>query len=310
VQAHARVTPLISPTWWTLRRREAAAGIAFAMPAMLGFLLWVVGPMLASLYMSFTDWRLIRPPTWVGTANYERMISDDLFWQALKVTAAYTIVAVPLMQAASLGLAMLLNQKIRGVSVFRSIFYLPVILPAAAVALVWLWFLNPTFGVINYFLARFGLPPSLWLYDETMALPSFWLMGLWATGGTAMLIYLAGLQGVPRDLLDAASVDGAGALRRFRHVVIPMISPVILFNTLTSILATFQIFTQAYLMTRGGPNNATLFYVLYIYRRAFETGQMGYAAALGWAAFLILVVISILFFRFSSARVYYELQRR
>jgi multiple sugar transport system permease protein len=238
------------------------------------------------------------------------MLTDDLFWQALRVTGYYTVVAVPLSQMASLGLAILLNQKIRGVGIFRSIFYLPVILPAAAVALVWVWFLNPSFGIINYFLQQVGLPPLLWLFDENLAIPSFWIMNLWATGGSAMLIYLAGLQGVSRDLLDAAAVDGAGVWHRFWHVTIPMISPVILFNTLTGILNTFQIFTQAYLMTRGGPNNATLFYVLYVYRRAFETGQMGYAAALGWAAFLILLVVSILFFRFSSARVYYEFQRR
>lgn len=296
--------------WWTLRRREALVGVLFALPAMLGFLLWVAGPMLASLGIAFTDWMLIRDPRWVGLENFDRMPKDFLFWKSLGVTSYYTAVAVPLHQVASLALALLLNQNVRGLSVFRTLFYLPVILPAVATSIVWLWLLNPNFGVFNLVLGAFGAPKLLWIYDERLAIPSLWVMSLWASGGSAMLIYLAGLQGVPRDLLDAASVDGAGWWPKMWHVTIPMISPVILFNTLTGFIGTFQIFTQGYLMTKGGPNNATLFYVLYLYNRAFKTGEMGYAAAMAWVAFLILVVLAVVIFRFSMGRVYYEVQRR
>lgn len=300
----------IARPWWTLRRQEALIGILFALPAIFGFIIWIAGPMVASLAIAFTDWKLIAPPRWVGADNFVYMYNDDLFWKSLMVTAYYTIVAVPLHQVASLLLAIFLNQKVRGVSIFRTIYYLPVILPAVATSVVWLWLFNPNFGIFNLMLKSVGLPPQLWIYEETLAVPSLWLMSLWASGGGAMLIYLAGLQGVPRDQLDAASVDGAGWRARLWNITIPMISPVILFNTLVGFIGTFQIFAQGYLMTRGGPNNATLFYVLYLYRRAFQNGMMGYAAALAWAAFIILVIISVVIFRFSSGRVYYEVQRR
>jgi multiple sugar transport system permease protein len=297
--------------WWTLRRQEALAGVLFALPAIAGFVVWIAGPMLGSLGIAFTDWNLIRSPNWIGTANFEQMLGDDsLFWKSLGVTAYYTVIAVPLNLSASFLLALGLNQRVRGVSVFRTIFYLPVILPAVATSLVWIWLLNPNFGILNLALDAVGLPTQKWIYDETLAIPSLWLMSLWASGGGTMLIFLAGLQGVPRDLLDAASVDGAAWWPRLRHITIPMISPVILFNLLTGIIGTFQIFAQGYLMTNGGPNNATLFYVLYLYKRAFQQGYMGYAAALGWVACLILIAISITVFRLSRARVYYEVHHR
>ncbi|MEW6045980.1 MAG: sugar ABC transporter permease [Bacillota bacterium] len=282
----------------------------FAVPALLGFILWWVGPMLASLGVAFTDWSLIRAPRWVGLANFERMQADPLFWKSLWVTAYYTVVAVPLNLVASLFLALLLNQPVRGVGFFRSAFYLPVVLPAVATSIVWLFIFNPNFGLLNAFLESLGLPGQLWIWDEELAVPSLWLMNLWFSGGGQMLIFLAALQGVPRSLLDAATVDGAGWWARLRYVTVPMISPVILFNFVTGLIGTFQIFAQGYLMTQGGPNNATLFYVLYLYRQAFQFGRMGYAAALAWVAFLILVVLSMATFRFSSGRVYYEARAR
>jgi multiple sugar transport system permease protein len=218
--------------------------------------------------------------------------------------------SVPLGIVLALGLALLLNQRIRGVRVFRTIFYLPVILPAVATSIVWLWLFNPNFGILNMGLAILHIPKQSWIFDEQLAVPSLLLMSLWSSGGGAMLIFLAGLQGVPRDLLDAAAVDGAGWWTRLRHVTIPLVSPVILFNALTGFIGTFQIFAQGYLMTNGGPNNATLFYVLFLYKRAFQEGQMGYAAAMGWVAFLILIAITFVIFRLSAARVYYEVRRR
>jgi multiple sugar transport system permease protein len=302
--------PLVRPSWWTVRRREAGFGILFALPAILGFIIWVLGPMLASLAIAFTDWSLISSPSWVGVANFQHMVDDPLLWQALRVTAYYTVVAVPLHLVASFVLALLLNQRIRGVRVFRTIFYLPVILPAVATSIVWLWLFNPNFGILNMGLAILHIPKQSWIFDEQLAVPSLLLMSLWSSGGGAMLIFLAGLQGVPRDLLDAAAVDGAGWWTRLRHVTIPLVSPVILFNALTGFIGTFQIFAQGYLMTNGGPNNATLFYVLFLYKRAFQEGQMGYAAAMGWVAFLILIAITFVIFRLSAARVYYEVRRR
>lgn len=288
------------------RRREAMWGWLCAAPAVLGFLLLSVGPILASLVISFTDWPIVSSPSWVGLSNYRQMFtSDPLFWQSLKVSFVYSLGSVPLSMLFAFALAVLLNQNIRGLPIFRTIFYLPSIIPLIASSVLFLWLFNPDFGLLNAVLSYFGVPKLQWIYSQTLVIPSFILMSMWSVGGM-MIIFLAGLQGVPRHLYEAVEVDGGNAWHRLRHVTIPMMTPIILFNLILSIIAALQTFTQAYVMTQGGPNNASLFYVLYLYRSAFEEGKMGYASALAWVMFAIIMILSILVFRSSSRWVYYE----
>lgn len=276
---------------------------------MLGFVLFALGPIAASLVMSFTDWPIISAPTWVGTANYTRLFAHDpLFWQALKVTMIYAVVSVPLGLAVAFGLAALLNQNIRGIGVFRTIFYLPSIFPVVANSVLFLWFFNPEFGLLNAGLRALHLPPSQWVYSPATALPSLILMSLWSIGGT-MVIFLAGLQDVPLHLYEAVDIDGGTAWHKAFHVTIPMVTPIILFNLVLSLIHALQAFTQPYVMTQGGPNNATLFYVFYLYRTAFADGKMGYAAGMAWILFLFIVALTALIFRSSRRWVYYEGER-
>ena len=289
----------------SMARREAIAGYLFTAPAVLGFLIWIAGPMLFSAWLSLTEWDLLSPPQFVGFSNYVTMFQEPLFWQSLKVTFYFTLVSVPLFQVAALAVALLMNVKVRGISVFRTIYYLPSIVPVVANAMLWAWILNSDFGLLNAVLRYFGLPKVLWLQDPTWAMPALITMSLWGIGG-AMLIYLAGLQGVPQQLYEAAELDGANFWHRFRHVTIPMLSPVIFFNLLMGLIGALQTFTQGYIMTNGGPENSTLFYALYIYRQAFTNFQMGYAAALAWVLFMIVLVLSVFVFRYLGQQVHYE----
>jgi len=299
-----------------VRRREALAGILFALPAMLGFVLWWLGPMVASAGISLTDWGLLTPPHFVGVSNYvgtttpnhplPSLIHDPLFWKSLQVTVTYAAIAVPLSLLAGLLVAMLLNRPIRLVGLFRTIFYLPSILPAVASALTWLWLYNPDFGLFNTILNWAGLPTSPWLSDERTALPSLVLLNVWSSGGL-MIIFLAALKGVPRQLYEAATMDGAGAFACLWHVTLPAISPIILYCLITSIVSTFAGgIVQGQFMTQGGPNNATLFYGLYLYRTAFQDGRMGYASAMGWIMFLLLLGFTLFILWVARSRVYYE----
>jgi multiple sugar transport system permease protein len=271
----------------------------------LGFLIWVAGPMLFSAWLSLTEWDLLTPPVFVGFSNYVAMFQDDLFWQALRVTSYYTIVSVPLFQALAFAVALLMNVKVRGITVFRTIYYLPSIVPAVANALLFSWIFNSDFGLLNAALRAVGLPKVLWLQSPNWAMPALITMSMWGIGG-AMLIYLAGLQGVPEQLYEAAELDGANIWHRFRHVTVPMMSSVIFFNLLLGIIGALQTFTQGYIITNGGPQNSTLFYALYLFRRAFTDFKMGYAAALAWVLFLIVLVLSLLVFRYLGQQVYYE----
>jgi multiple sugar transport system permease protein len=286
-------------------RREAITGYLFVSPAVLGFLIWVAGPMLFSAWLSLTEWDLLTPPVFVGFSNYVAMFQDDLFWQALRVTSYYTIVSVPLFQALAFAVALLMNVKVRGITVFRTIYYLPSIVPVVANALLFSWIFNSDFGLLNAALRAVGLPKVLWLQSPNWAMPALITMSLWGIGG-AMLIYLAGLQGVPEQLYEAAELDGANIWHRFRHVTVPMMSSVIFFNLLLGIIGALQTFTQGYIITNGGPQNSTLFYALYLFRRAFTDFKMGYAAALAWVLFLIVLVLSLLVFRYLGQQVYYE----
>ncbi len=292
-----------------LARKEERDFYIFSSPWWLGFILFVAGPMIASIVISLTKWDIITPPKWVGFQNYVKLFRDDpLFWKSLRVTAVYTFVLVPVQLVLSLAVSILLNQKVRFLGFFRTVFYLPTVLPIVASALLWLWILNPE-GILNFFIGLLGIPPQNWLTDERLALPSIMLMSLWGSFGTSMIIFLAGLQGVPQTLYDAAEIDGAGSWGKFRHVTLPMITPVIFFNFVMGVIGTFQVFTQGYLLTDGRPNNSTLFYVLYLYRSGFEYLKMGYASALAWVLFLVIFVVTLLILRSSSLWVYYEVQR-
>jgi len=289
----------------TNRQREALVGYLFLSPWILGFLIFLVGPMVASIYLSLTEYKIIRLPVWVGLANYARMFSDELFYHSMKVTVTYTALSVPLGIVAALAVAVLLNQKIVASGLFRTIFYLPSVVSGVAVAIVFAWIFNFRFGILNYFLSLLGIPGPNWLGHPRWTLWAFVLMSLWGIGGN-VIIFLAALQGVPVPLYEAAKIDGAGNWRRFWAITLPMISPAILFVLIMGVIGTFQTFTQSYIMTGGGPANATLFYLLYLYKNAFNWFEMGYASAMAWVLFLVIMVCTLLLWRSSARWVYYE----
>jgi multiple sugar transport system permease protein len=286
-------------------RREAYSGYLFIAPWLLGLIIFTLGPILVSFYLSMTNYEVVRAPVFNGLSNYEFLIKDRLFWQALRVTSTYVFVSVPLGLALSFAVAMLMNQKLKLLGLWRTIFYVPNLIPLIASTMLWLWLYNPQFGLFNAFLQSFGIEGPNWLGHTQWALPSLILMSLWNVGGP-MLIYLAGLQGIPTDLYEACDIDGAGAWTKFRAVTIPMMTPVIFFNLILGMIAAFQTFAQAFIMTEGGPRYATLFYVLYLYQNAFQFFRMGYAAALAWILFIIIFAFTVLVFRSSAAWVYYE----
>jgi multiple sugar transport system permease protein len=293
-----------------LARREALTFYLLISPWLVGLLLFVLGPMVASLVFSFTKWDLLSPAQFVGLDNYEKLFSrDPLFWQSLKVTVLYTIAYVPLELAGGLVLALLMNQPLRGIGLFRTIYYLPSVLPGVAFVVLWMWILHPDVGLINTLLSYVGIEGPRWLVDPDWALPALLMMSLWGLG-RSMVIYLASLQGIPQQLYEAASIDGAGRWQSFWRITLPMLTPTIFFNLVLSIISTFQTFTSAFVATNGGPLDSTLFYVLYIFRQAFEYFNMGYASALAWVLFVIILVLTLLVVRTSDRWVYYEGERR
>jgi multiple sugar transport system permease protein len=298
----------VQPKPWirlTQYQKRALIGYLFFMPFILGVLIWEVIPGGMGVWLTFQEWNLITPPKFVGLKNIINLLHDPLLLKSLKVTAAYTILAVPLQLVISLALAMLLNIKIKGLSIFRTIYYLPTIVPAVANALLWAWILNTEFGLINVGFHAIGLPKVAWLQDPDWALFALILMSLWGLGNP-MIIFLAGLQGVPEVLYEAAMIDGAGRWAQFWNVTIPILSPVIFFNLITGFITTFQTFTAGYLITQGGPQNATLFLALYQYRVGFLNLKMGYAAAIAWVLFFITLVLTMIIFRYFGRMVFYE----
>jgi multiple sugar transport system permease protein len=299
--------------------RRSLAGYCFISPWILGFILFTGGPIVASFLLSFCRWDGIsefKNIRWIGLENYKTLLGfvvregsaaprDPLFWQSLKVTFAYSIISVPLGIIAALITALLMNQRLRGIGVYRTIFYLPVVTSGVATALLWRWIFNSRYGLLNLALRKIGIAGPLWFESPSWALPAFIIMSLWGIGN-AMIINLAGLQGIPRQLYEAAEIDGAGWLRKFRYVTLPMLSPVIFFNLIMGTIYSFQVFTQALIITNGGPGHATLFYVLYLYRNAFVFFKMGYAAAMAWILFLIIFAITLLNFRAAKKWVYYH----
>lgn len=292
----------------SLRRREALYGILFASPFLLGLLLWSGGPIVVSAGLSLFQYDIVSSPMWVGIENYVRALTnDDLFWPSLKRTFHYVALSVPTGVLGSLILAWVLDKGISGFKVFRALFYVPSLTPVVAMAILWRWLLNPKLGPVNYGLkVLFGIKGPMWLGDPSWAIPALVLMGLWAgLGGNRMLIFLAGLQGVPRELYEAAAIDGASSWRRFLHVTLPIISPAIFLNMVLGIIGALKVFSSAYVATRGGPAYATWFIALHIYQNAFKYYQMGYASALAWMFLIIILAFTLIQFTLQRHWVYY-----
>ena len=290
-----------------LARKEALAFYVFISPWLIGFLAFTLYPMLASAYYSLTVYNVV-DMRFVGLQNFQELVADDLFYKSLWVTAKYTFVGVPLGIALALAIAVLLNQRVSFLSFWRTIYYLPSVITGVAVALLWKWVLNPQYGLFNYLVFEpLGIEGPRWFWSETWVIPAYWVMGLWGVGGT-MIIYLAGLQGVPTTLYEAAEIDGANAWQRFWNITIPMISPVILFTLVTNLIYTLQVFTQVYVVSdgMGGPSYASLVYVLYLFLNGFRWFRLGYASALAWVLFVIIIVLTVLMLRLSRNLVYYE----
>ena len=308
--AASRTEVAVAPKRRRRARGQLGWGLLCVAPALFGFLFWKLIPIVASFGVALTDWSVAGRPHWVGLANFHHMLfTDPLFWKSLAVTAVYGLVSVPTTMALAFALALLLNTNLPGQRFFRTVFYLPAMMPAIAVSVLWLWLFNPDLGLINAMLDRVGLPHLQWLTSERLVLPSLLLMNLWNVG-PMMIIFLAALQGVPRHLYDAVQLDGGGAFRRLIHVTIPMVTPAILFNLVISLIGAMQTFTQAYVMTDGGPNNASLFLAFYIFREGFRQSNMGYASALSWGLFGLIAVLSFAVLGSSKHWVYYDGEAR
>ncbi len=296
----------------TKRRRwmseETRAGWIAIGPWVIGFLIFTLGPLIASLYFSFTSYNVLQPARWVGVDNYRTLLTDDpLLPKALRNTLVYAALYVPLHMITALGVALLLNEARQMRGFFRTIFYLPSITPAVATAYLWIWILNPNAGLVNRTLRALSLPAPAWTVDPFWTKPTIVISQLWLLGG-AMIIFLAGLKGIPTDLYEAAKLDGAGSWRRFRDVTLPMLSGVTFFVATISTISSLNVFTQGYVMfdKNGGPENSALFVVMYLFKRGFEYFQMGYASAIAWLLFLVIVAITVVQFRLSKRWVYYE----
>jgi multiple sugar transport system permease protein len=289
-------------------RRSIWVGLAFIAPWLLGFVVLTLYPIVSSLYYSFCDYRVLSPPHWVGLRNYVELFTDRDYFLPSLANTAFMFIELPIALALSVAIALLLNQKLPGMALFRTIYYLPSVVPTVASAVLWLWLLNPEYGLVNRTLQWLHLPASPWLQSPIWAKPAFIVMDLWMIGG-GVVIYLAALQGVPDHLYEAAELDGAGPWRKTLSITLPSISPVIFFNLVLGLIGTFQYFTQAFLMTGtppGGPANSTLFYGLYLFQNAFAYFRMGYACAMAWVLFLLTLLATLVVFRSSARWVYYE----
>lgn len=290
-----------------INRKERWLGWAFAGPAILGFLIFTLTPMITSLVLSFTDYKIVNSPEFIGLFNYVQLFTgkDPFFYKSLGVTIYFVALSVPVRLLFAFIIALLMNREIKARPFFRTIFYLPSIVPAVASAMIWLWLLNPDLGLINNVLRGLGLPTSLWIFSEKTVIPSLVMMSVWTTGGI-MIIFLAGLQGIPKHLYEAVSIDGGNGWHKLKYVTLPLMTPTIFFNLVLGIIAGFQTFTEAFIMTQGGPNNASLFYAFYLYREAFAFQNMGGASAIAWVLFIIIAILTAIVFRSSNMWVFYE----
>ncbi len=293
--------------WHRLKNSENLYGVIFVGPIVFSLLVFTYGPVLVALYLSFCKGDYLSTPLWVGAANYARALHDPIFWKSLTNTACYVLGTVPLGMALSLALALAMNQELRGIVFYRCIFFLPTITSSVAISMMWGWMYNPEFGLINELLARIGIKGPMWLASVEWALPAIMIMSIWRGLGYNMLLFLAGLQGIPRELYEAAEIDGAAAWRRFLHVTFPLLSPTTFMIAILSIIGGFQIFEYSYVMTHGGPLYATMTVVLMIYSRAFETFEMGYASALSYALFAVILLLTLVQWKGQSRWVFYEL---
>ena len=295
---------------WQRKRRgllwsETRDAYLFILPWLIGFLVFTAGPMLASLYISFTRWEIVTPSQWVGLGQYVKLFRDDRFYLSLYNTAYYVFLGVPLHLFLALLAALAMNLNLRGIRIFRTLYYVPSITPVVANSILWLWIFHPQWGLANAFLQTLGLEGLYWLQDPKLSKPSFIIMSFWSIGGQ-MVILLAALKGISRTYYEAAEIDGANVMRQFRHITLPLLTPALFFNLILAIIGAFQVFAQAFIMTEGGPSYSTLFYVLYLYRMAFENFRMGYASAMAWVLFVIILLFTLLQFRVSDLWVFYE----
>lgn len=286
------------------RTREAVEGYLFALPWLVGLSIFILYPFIANIFYSFTEYNIIEPPVWVGIDNYRVLMHDSLFWKSLYNTIYYSAV-VPLQLIIALLLALLLNQKVKGQRYFRTLFYLPVLVPLVASSILWQWMLSPNYGLVNSLLYKIGINGPGWFASESWSKPALILMGTWTVGG-AMIIFLATLQDIPRVLYEAAEMDGATVFKKLFHITLPLLTPAIFFNLIMGIIASFQVFTQAYVITDGGPMYSTTFYVLYLYNNAFRFFRMGRASAMALILFIVIFTITLFIVKTASKWVYYE----
>lgn len=288
-----------------MARREAIEGLLFILPWLVGYLIFRLGPLLASFYLSFTNYGGTGTPKWIGVGNYSYMFSEDpRFWDSVRSTLTFVAGFLPLSLVIGLGIALLMNQKVRGILLFRGIYYLPAVTTGVAVALLWQFVFHKQYGVLSGILGWFGVPQIGWLVDPNVVMYAFILMALWGIGGT-MIVYLAGLQAIPSELYEAATIDGANSLQRFWTVTLPLLTPVIFFNLVTGLIAAFQIFENAYIMTGGGPNYATYFFGLNIYFTAFRSLRFGYASTIAYILFVLIAALTLFVMGTSRRWVYY-----
>ncbi|MCL2057444.1 MAG: sugar ABC transporter permease [Oscillospiraceae bacterium] len=288
-----------------MKNKEALAGYMFALPWILGFLFFTLIPITQSIIYSFMDYNILQPPKWVGFDNYRNMVNDRIFWKALSNTLYYVAFSVPLTMLVGLVIAMLLNNDISGIAVYRTLYYMPSIVPVVASTILWLWIFNPNFGILTTIVRMFGVKSPAWLADPQWSKRSLVIMALWSAG-RGMIIYVAGLKNISRVYYEAAEIDGASRLKRLVWITIPLLTPTLFFQLVMGIIDSFQVFTQAFIMTAGGPNDSTLFYVLYLYNNAFSFWKMGYASSLAWVLLIIIMVITSINFIVSKYWVQYD----
>jgi multiple sugar transport system permease protein len=293
----------------SLHKKEATLGYLFVSPWIIGFLLFGLYPIIMSLYYSLCQYDVLRIPKFIALGNYtELLFRDPHFWKSIWNTVFYTVIRTPLCIIGSLLLAVLVNNAVRGIRFFRTVYFVPSIVTGVVLSTLWLWLLNPQYGLINSLLAVFGIHGPLWLQSPQWSKPAMIMMSLWSIGGGRMLVFLAALQGIPEQLYEVIDIDGGGWWTKFIHVTVPLVSPVIFLWTVLEVIFSFQVFTEAFVMTKGGPLNSTLFYNLYLYFKAFEDYNMGYASALAWLLLIIVLLVTLFQFKIGQRMVYYESQ--
>ena len=289
-----------------MKRKEHIVGYLFILPNMIGIFIFVLGPVIAGLLLSFTKWDLLSSPVWIGISNYKELLHDSLFWTSLKNTAYYAVLTVPAFLIFSLLLAILVNRSLKGINIFRAIYFIPVVTSVTAISIVWKWIYNPEFGILNFLLDLIGVSPKQWLNDPKLAMLCIAIMSVWHGVGYDMMISLAGLKEIPSQLYEAAKIDGASRMQMFLWITLPLLTPTLFFLLVINLIGSFQVFGEIYVMTDGGPGNATLTYSYFLYQNAFLWFKMGYAASLGYVLFLIIFILTLIQFRLLGRRVAYE----